>query len=192
MGSGPTSACSSSTPTACEKMARRARKASPSPVAEPEEPIEEEAASASDDGEQDGSDDSGDNETSSDEEEPVYVEPNLATRTRRANAGARMAALIEDEAAAGIEADEMFKEEENDEEFAQKGAHVLGSEIRDTNLSLTRPMLLQRKRTSLIRISGRPTKAKVTRKTTKRQASASYSGRPRRLKRCAFQASRVK
>lgn len=110
-------------------MAHRARKASPSPVAEPEEPIEnaeEEAASASDDEEQNGSDDTGDNETSSDEEEPVYVEPNLATRTRRANAGARMAALIEDEAAAGIEADEMFKEEENDEEFAQKGARILG------------------------------------------------------------------
>ncbi|KAG0665828.1 hypothetical protein C6P46_005922 [Rhodotorula mucilaginosa] len=104
-------------------MARRARKASPSPAAEPEETIEnaeEEAASACDDEEQDGSDDSGDNDEESSDEEQVYVEPNLATRTRRANAGARMAALIEDEAAAGIEADEMFKEEENDEEFAQK------------------------------------------------------------------------
>ncbi|GAA5978162.1 hypothetical protein JCM10908_004253 [Rhodotorula pacifica] len=107
-------------------MARRARKASPSPAAEPEEAIEdaaeeEEAVASEANDEQEEDDDSGDgDETSSEEEEEVYVEPNLATRSRRSNAGARMAALIEDEAAAGIEADEMFKEEENDEEFAQK------------------------------------------------------------------------
>ncbi|GAA5874975.1 hypothetical protein JCM3774_000463 [Rhodotorula dairenensis] len=105
-------------------MARRARKTSPSPVAEPEEPTDDGAAEGATDDEQeeeqDGSDSGDDESSSDDDEEQVYVEPNLATRTRRANAGARMAALIEDEAAAGIEADEMFREEENDEEFAQK------------------------------------------------------------------------
>ncbi|GAA5951908.1 hypothetical protein JCM10213_008721 [Rhodosporidiobolus nylandii] len=81
------------------------KKAVKQPTPEPEELPEE-----SDAGSGDGDD--------SDEEEEVYVEPLLATRTRRANAGNRMQSLIEDEAAAEVE--EMFKEEENDEEFAQK------------------------------------------------------------------------
>ncbi|GAA5905678.1 hypothetical protein JCM6882_008744 [Rhodosporidiobolus microsporus] len=79
-------------------MARRAKARDPTP--EPSEPAE-----------------SANEEESSDEEE-VYVEPNLATRARRNNAGNRMQALIEDEAQAEVE--DMFKEEENDEEFAQK------------------------------------------------------------------------
>ncbi|GAA5879170.1 hypothetical protein JCM1840_006216 [Sporobolomyces johnsonii] len=64
-------------------------------------------------------DDLPDEEYESDESsdgEPV--EPNLATRQRRSNAGNRMQALLEDEAAAEVE--EMFKEEENDDAFAQK------------------------------------------------------------------------
>ncbi|GAA5840428.1 hypothetical protein JCM11251_006557 [Rhodosporidiobolus azoricus] len=79
-------------------MARKAKARDPTP--EPSEPAESS------------------NEEEESSEEEVYVEPNLATRTRRGNAGNRMQALIEDEAAAEVE--EMFKEEENDEEFDQK------------------------------------------------------------------------
>lgn len=80
-------------------MARRNSRAASTPA--PDEPEDEESA----------------DETSEDDEP---VEANLLTRTRRNNAGNRMAALIEDEATAEVE--EMFKEEENDEEFEQKGA----------------------------------------------------------------------
>ncbi|GAA5843893.1 hypothetical protein JCM9279_000178 [Rhodotorula babjevae] len=75
-------------------MARRTTRAASTPA--PDEPEDSEAEA-----------------TSSDDDEPV--EANLATRTRRNNAGNRMAALIEDEAAAEVE--EMFKEEEDDNEF---------------------------------------------------------------------------
>ncbi|GAA5976945.1 hypothetical protein JCM11641_002205 [Rhodosporidiobolus odoratus] len=81
-------------------MPRKAKAKPKSPTPEPEDPPETSEA-----------------EESSDEEQ-VYVEPNLASRSRRNNAGNRMQALIDDEAQA--EVDEMFKEEENDEEFAHK------------------------------------------------------------------------
>ncbi|GJN88822.1 hypothetical protein Rhopal_001793-T1 [Rhodotorula paludigena] len=78
-------------------MTRRNSRAASTPA--PDEPEDEESA----------------DETFEDDEP---VEANLLTRTRRNNAGNRMAALIEDEATAEVE--EMFKEEENDEEFEQK------------------------------------------------------------------------
>ncbi|GAA5821171.1 hypothetical protein JCM3770_002265 [Rhodotorula araucariae] len=82
-------------------MARRnSRAASPPAPALPEDEAEDESGSAA--------------ETSSDDEP---VEANLATRAKRSNAGNRMAALIEDEAAAEVE--DMFKEEEGDVEFEQ-------------------------------------------------------------------------
>ncbi|BGP37684.1 hypothetical protein JCM10449v2_001601 [Rhodotorula kratochvilovae] len=83
-------------------MARRNSRAASTPA--PDEPEDEEG------------EESEAGETSSDEGEPV--EANLATRVKRSNAGNRMAALIEDEAAAEVE--EMFKEEEGDIEFEQK------------------------------------------------------------------------
>ncbi|GAA6016927.1 hypothetical protein JCM10207_007849 [Rhodosporidiobolus poonsookiae] len=87
-------------------MARRTKKQrTPTPSPEPDE-----VDDASGEG-------SGDEDESSEEEE-VYVEPNLATRARRGNAGNRMQALLEDEAQAEVE--EMFKEDEDDVEFAQK------------------------------------------------------------------------
>jgi hypothetical protein len=84
---------------------KKARQPTPTPSPEPE---------------QDGSN-AGTEEESSEEEEEIYVEPLLATRGRRANAGNRMQALIEDEAAAEVE--EMFKEEEGDDDFATKGTY---------------------------------------------------------------------
>ncbi|GAA6062170.1 hypothetical protein JCM10212_005125 [Sporobolomyces blumeae] len=60
--------------------------------------------------------DSSEEEEEEEDDEPV--EPNLLTRVRRVNAGNRMAALLQDEQ--GAEADELFKEEENDVEFKQK------------------------------------------------------------------------
>ncbi|BGO89324.1 hypothetical protein NBRC10512_001731 [Rhodotorula toruloides] len=89
-------------------MARRARaRSSPEPSEEPEAASSAADAASSDD-------------DSSSDSEHVEVEPNLATRSRRSNAGARMQALIEDEASAKVETEEMFREEENDEEFEQK------------------------------------------------------------------------
>ncbi|GAA5951679.1 hypothetical protein JCM3765_003081 [Sporobolomyces pararoseus] len=79
-----------------------------------EEPIEEVA------GEEGGEEEE---EEEEDEEESDFepVEPNLATRVRRANAGNRMRALLEDEQGAmGGESEEMFKEEVDDVEFKQK------------------------------------------------------------------------
>ncbi|SCV67166.1 BQ2448_5812 [Microbotryum intermedium] len=70
------------------------------------------AESGAGDGSDDNDDDDEDDSDSSDGE-PII--PLLATRERRANAGNRMAALLEDEAQAEVE--EMFKEEENDIEF---------------------------------------------------------------------------
>ncbi|ORY75377.1 YL1 nuclear protein-domain-containing protein [Leucosporidium creatinivorum] len=55
-------------------------------------------------------------EDESSDGEPIV--PLLAGREKRSNAGNRMRALLEDEQ--GAEEDEMFKEEENDEEFETK------------------------------------------------------------------------
>ncbi|GAA5879113.1 hypothetical protein JCM8547_008371 [Rhodosporidiobolus lusitaniae] len=87
-------------------MPRKKATKPPTPSPSPELPDDDASAAGTDD------------ESSDDEEEEVYVEPLLATRGRRANAGNRMQALIEDEAQAEVE--EMFKEEEGDDEFAQK------------------------------------------------------------------------
>lgn len=71
----------------------------------------------------DGSDAAEEEEEDEEEESDLEpVEPNLATRVRRANAGNRMRALLEDEqGAVGGESEEMFKEEVDDVEFKQKG-----------------------------------------------------------------------
>jgi len=67
-----------------------------------------------------------DDEEEEEESDGEPVEPNLATRVRRANAGNRMRALLEDEQAqAGGESEEMFKEEVDDVEFKQKGTFAL-------------------------------------------------------------------
>jgi len=60
-------------------------------------------------------------EEEEEEEESDFepVEPNLATRVKRSNAGNRMRALLDDEQ--GAEAEELFKEEVDDVEFKQKG-----------------------------------------------------------------------
>ncbi|GAA5933105.1 uncharacterized protein JCM15063_002298 [Sporobolomyces koalae] len=75
------------------------------------------------------------NEQSEDEEDESDfepVEPNLATRVKRANAGNRMRALLEDEQ--GAEAEEMFKEEVDDVEFKQKEeADVFDSDFGSTD-----------------------------------------------------------
>lgn len=75
-------------------------------------------------------DDDDDDDESEEEEDDEPVEPNLATRVRRANAGNRMRALLEDElnaaAATNVpgasgDGDEIFQEEADDKEFTQKG-----------------------------------------------------------------------
>lgn len=152
-------------------MARRARaRSSPEPSLEPDAASSaNEAASSAD-------------ETSSDEEQ-IEVEPNLATRSRRSNAGARMQALIEDEASAKIETDEMFKEEENDEEFEQKGAFLAslpGASAWADWVCLHE----QRRRTSLTRTLGRRTRMRATTRTTKTRARSGCSARRKRPRRC--------
>lgn len=103
-------------------MARRARaRSSPEPSEEPEAASSAADASSADEG-------------SSSDSEQIEVEPNLATRSRRSNAGARMQALIEDEASAKVETEEMFREEENDEEFEQKGGFAFLLSVRSDGL----------------------------------------------------------
>ncbi|GAA5992996.1 hypothetical protein JCM5350_004312 [Sporobolomyces pararoseus] len=96
-----------------------------------EEPIEELA------GEEGGEEEEEEQEEEEEEEESDFepVEPNLATRVRRANAGNRMRALLEDEQGAmGGESEEMFKEEVDDVEFKQKEeADVFDSDFGSTD-----------------------------------------------------------
>lgn len=61
-------------------------------------------------------DEESDEGTGSEEEEEI--EAAVKTREKRANAGNRMRALLEEE---GLEADEMFEEEEGDQDFEAKG-----------------------------------------------------------------------
>lgn len=84
------------------------------------------AASEAEEGEDGGEDNDEENEDEDDDDEDESsdgepVVPLLATREKRANAGNRMRQLIEDEADAKIEVEEMFKEEDNDVDFHGKG-----------------------------------------------------------------------
>ncbi|KAK4052956.1 hypothetical protein OIO90_004080 [Microbotryomycetes sp. JL221] len=80
------------------------------------------------DDDNDDDDDDDDDDESEEESTPEPVEPNLATRVRRPNAGSRMQQLIQDEQVAGPvvaqsttdEDDEMFKEEDGDVDFVTK------------------------------------------------------------------------
>ncbi|GAA5885376.1 hypothetical protein JCM16303_006024 [Sporobolomyces ruberrimus] len=77
-------------------------------------------------------DDQEEDEEEESDDEPV--EPNLATRVKRVNAGNRMRALLEDEQGNGNEAEEMFKEEVDDVEFKQKEeADVFDSDFGSTD-----------------------------------------------------------
>ncbi|SCZ96374.1 BZ3500_MvSof-1268-A1-R1_Chr8-2g10152 [Microbotryum saponariae] len=97
---------------------------SPSPPLVPEVEDQEDdrmqvdEAAAGDDGSDENDDDEDQDDDDSDSSDGEAVVPLLAGRERRANAGNRMAALLEDEAQAEME--EMFKEEENDIEFEAK------------------------------------------------------------------------
>ncbi|KDE03573.1 hypothetical protein MVLG_05958 [Microbotryum lychnidis-dioicae p1A1 Lamole] len=105
------------------RVSKGKKAVSPSPPLVPEvEEQEDDRMQVDEAGAGDGSDENDDDEVQDDDDsdssdgEPVV--PLLAGRERRANAGNRMAALLEDEAQAEVE--EMFKEEENDIEFEAK------------------------------------------------------------------------
>jgi uncharacterized protein involved in exopolysaccharide biosynthesis len=55
----------------------------------------------------------------SDESSESEIEVAVTARERRANAGNRLRALLDDE---GVEEEEMFKEEANDQDFEGKGS----------------------------------------------------------------------
>ncbi|GAA6012151.1 hypothetical protein JCM11491_001765 [Sporobolomyces phaffii] len=103
-------------------VGRRSSRRNASPTLELPSDVEDPAEERDSDGDEEGEEES--------DAEPV--EPNLATRVKRANAGNRMRALLEDEQ--GGEAEEMFKEEVDDVEFKQKEeADVFDSDFGSTD-----------------------------------------------------------